>query len=332
MGGKTTTTKTETNIPPPTADQIEQTALFNSIIDATMQNDYNKIVGESKFVYNRQPEINEIDNQLKQLVASGASGKNVDNLVKKKQDLMNEGGYEKPDIRYELRPEVAARREQDQQRNQGISELFYKNAQKLLNGDFSVSEDQKNQIKSLVGDAFEPAIAAVRGAVEATTQAGQGSIQTALRQQQDQLRSSAAQLGRSYSDTDFQRATGQNTTDALSNLYNNANATVAQQIAALRGQQAGAQLNLTQLAANPLQAFGAGTQYAQLQSALGQQDYQNLIGAGGLLGNSIQQGNQLRLGGASQTQTQTTPFGIIDVLGGLAGAAGAAAKTVAAFK
>ena len=80
-------------------------------------------------------------------------------------------------------------------------------------------------------------------------------------------------------------------------------------------------MNLQMLAANPLLAFGAGGQFLQLNNAIKQQDVQNLLATGGLMGQQIGQMQSLRA--AQPTTTKSTPWGALDVLGALAGAGGA---------
>ncbi len=393
MGSKTTTQ--ETKIPEPTTEEREASATFKAILDAQMAMDYDK-VENSKFVFKRQPEIDAIDQQIAQLTSQAGStlrsstygtkyggayggGTQVNNsaqlqqLQYQKQQLMSEGGDQKIDVQYVMKPEAAQRLATNRAEMDDINSKFYQSADKLLRGDFSVSPEQKSQIQAIVGENYDPVMNLlkaefstaeddVKDAVNKLIESGKADIYqeyltqkneltNQLRQQKYGLENTAAQLGRSYSDTDFQRATaeagqgaqerlGEYQLAALNSLGKSGIAQMAGSVANLRGlragalgqvagDKAGAGMNLSMLAANPLLAFGAGGNFLQLRNALQQQGVQNLLATGGMVGQQVGQMGQIRA--AQPTSTSTQPYGFLDILGSLAGAAGAGASAYATF-
>ncbi len=344
MGSKKTTN--ETVLPEPTAEERQAAATFNALLDAQMSRDYNKVENRS-FVYNRQAEIDQINS----LLQNPPPGTNVGQLQKKRDSLMGEGGYEKVDVQYVERPEVAAKRKADQAQIDKINKQFFDVTEKVLKGDLSINAKQKAQIQQLIGDNFDPIMdtikaeyssseEAIKTALDRLMESGKADMIGQVKAQETALKRQNELLGRSGADLNSQRAVADVNQSALERLYRGGAAVSAEAIAGLRGQRANtmsqaasqrglAGYNLSLQAANPLSTFGAGAQFAQLQGALGAQQLQNQYMPINALTNRLAQMGNLRA--AQPTTTQTTPFGILDVLGAGAGLAGTAFSGISAF-
>lgn len=377
MGGKTVTNKTE--LPPETPEDRQLAALFNAALDAQMSQNYNKVESR-QFVYNKQAEIDQAQMELNQLLggsndtsaqgstvtkyggrtvpsqvnsvgqtprtsSGGGSNPNqarINELQNIINDLKSKGGQEQISYQFNEKPEVAARRLNNQAEQDKINQLFFQNAQKVLNGDFSITDEQRKQIKQLVSDNFDPAMdilktefsnseTAVNDAVTRLVEAGKTDIVQQLAQNRIQQKQNAELLGRSYNDLSFQREADKASADAFERLYSQGAASAAQAIGSLRTaraqavgsvaeQKGNAGYNLSLQAANPLSAFTAGAQFAQLNGQLNAQNLanqnivtQNILSRLGQLGN---------LRAAQPITTQKQPFGVLDALGAAAGLAG----------
>lgn len=366
MGSKETTQ--ETRIPEATPEEREQQAQLNALIDAQLSGQYDK-TETTRFVYNKQGEIDEInrqidsvDRELQALRSSQPYGYNTpqyqqlaaqkQRYINQREQFMMEGGREQIDIQYTEKPEVKARRLRREAASDKVEAAFFAAAEKLAKGDLSVTPEQRKQIDELIGDNFSSVIDelkvqfssaedAVNEAVNKLVESGKADIAQAAIQNRNQLKRESESLGRSFADSSFQDRQTQFEQGALESLYRGASAESAAQIASLRGQRALsiggvkeneglARFNLLQQAATPLTAFGAGAQFAQLQGALNAQNQQNLLGIGGLANANLQRYLGERT--AQPTTTVSQPWGVLDVLGALAGAGGAAASGIAAFK
>jgi len=370
-GSKTTKVENKTDIPPETPEQQQLTAQYNAILDAQMSQNYDKIQ-TSTYVYDQQAQIDQIDQRIAALKSEGSGGTlyagkfgsggyndpslsgQIAQLENKKTQLMEQGGSNKINVQYVEKPDVKAARLRDQAATEKINGEFMDAASKLIRGDWSVSPTQKQQINDIIGDNFSKVMNTltanlstneedVKAAIQAQLKQGEGTIAENLRQRKMALEGEAESLGRSYTDTDFQRATGTQAIDANERLQDAAMSDTATQIAQLRqmyaqqiagvqSQEGQTRLQLTMAAAQPLTAFGAGSQFQALQSQMQSQQLQNNMVPASMMGNEINQLNQLRLGGATRTSSTTQPFGVLDVLGGLAGLAGAVMPGIGALR
>lgn len=349
MGGKTTVTKTE--LPEPTPEENRMSALFSAILDSQMTMNYDKIENK-KFVYTKQAEIDQATKELNDLVAGNnpataskvglprdsqsATGagpipnqKRINELTNMIDNLKKEGGKEEISYTFNEKPEVKARRLHNEAEGDKINDLFFKNATKVMNGDFSITPEQKAQIKQLTADNFDPimdilkteyssAEDAVNKAVERLVESGKVNIVQQLADERNKQKENANLLGRSFNDMSFQREFGKLSADAYERLFSEGAATAAGGIAQLRGQRAAAMggvaeqkglagYNLSLQAANPLSAFTSGAQFAQLQGALNAQNIANQnINTGNALGRLGQLGN---LRAAAPTTSVTQPYG-----------------------
>ena len=311
-----------------------------------MSRDYTKTENR-QFVYNRQAEIDQINS----ILANPPQGTNVGGLQKQRDSLMQEGGYESVNVQYVERPEVKAKREADTAAIDKINKQFFEVTEKVLKGDLSISATQRAQINKLVGDNFDPIMdvikaeyssseEAVKTALDRLMESGKVDMLGQVKAQETALKKQNELLGRSGADLNSQRAVADVNQSALERLYRGGAAVSADAIAGLRGQRAAtmsnaanqrgmAGYNLSMQAANPLSTFGAGAQFAQLQGALGAQQLANQYMPINTISNRLGQLGNLRA--AQPTTSQTTPFGILDVLGAGAGLAGTAFAGMGAF-
>lgn len=388
MGSKTVTN--ETKIPPPTEEERQFMAQFSALIDAQLAQDYIK-QESTQFVYNRQAEIDQINQKLNDPSYANYS----EDLIKQRAELMQEGGYNKTNVSYQETPEAKTRRLATQKATDEVNAEFFKATKKLVSGDLSVTSKQQKQIDALIGDNFTKimddiksafsfsadeikadagraesvlredfagAESAVNAAVNRLMESGRADLAQQFQQHSDQQKRQAELLGRSFQDTQFQKNIGEYQAGALERLYRGGQAQAANAIAGLRSNQAGtlanlygqqnqnlaglygnrasslgaiseqqglARYNLGLQAAQPLAAFGSGAQFAQLQGALQAQNLANSY----MPINSIQQqlGQLGNLRAAQPTTTQTQPFGVLDVLGTLAGIGGTAMTGLSTF-
>lgn len=343
MGTKET--KSTTEIPPKTTEELQQIALLNGMIDAELSKDYDKQT-TSSYIYKRQADIDQIQ---KEVDAGTLDSRRAQGMINK---LKEEGGQTQYQTVFSEKPEVKARRLRQEAASDKVEEGFFKAAEKLTSGDYSVSPQTRAQIDALIGDNFSSVIdelkanfssseTAVNDALKALVDAGKTDIANSAVQQRNALKQSSEMLGRSFSDSDMQSRMQEFEQGQMNSLYQNVGAQGAAQIANLRNQSALAignvrnqeaqtRLGLLTQAAQPLTAFNSGSSYAQLQGALRAQGLQNTQVLGGMLQNNINTGMAERA--AQPTTTQQTPWGVLDVLGALGGAAGATFSGMGAFK
>lgn len=337
MGGKTTTTQVE--IPEPTLEERKMAEQFSALLDAQMARDYEKTE-----VFKRQAEIDAIDAQL---ADPNLDIRTAQTLQEEKERLMNEG-Y---DITYQERPEVAARRKKNEAEIQKINEQFFDVTKKVLRGDFSTTPEQRETIKNLTSEFFDPIMDVVtaefstaqqdvQNAVDRLMESGRADLQNQLEEQNTNLKRQSQLLGRSTADKRIQEVLAETNQGAIERLYRSGQAAAAQAQGQLSGQRALALggvaenkglagYNLALQAANPLQSFGVGQQFSQLQGALGAQNIANQFQSVNALTNRLGQMGNIRA--AQPTQTTTEPFGIFDILGGLTDLAGAGLSGASTF-
>ena len=364
MGGSKKT-ESKTVLPEPTEEEKQNAALLNAVIEAQMtQNGFVK--NETRvFEFTRQAEINAAQGELDRLneqldnlgPVSGGFDPNANARKGIEQQIVSvnrqieafkqEGGAERIDVDFVETPEAKARREQREARLAETEELLFDASKKLLEGDFSVTDEQRREIDELIGDNFEDVIDelkiqfssaedAVNDAVDRLVSSGKAELAESARTNQLSLSATAARLGRSGQDTTFTTAQSEfvlgaqerlakaASTDAA-NAVANLRQTQALSIGGVKEQEALARFNLLTQAAQPLTAFGAGTQFAQLQGALRSQDLANNRAIGDLVSGELGQLRGVR--SAQPTTTTTRQVGLLDILGGAIGlgASGASA-------
>ncbi len=297
----------------------------------------------------------------------------------------HEKGFLEAQLR-KLRSDTAQYETDKVAKQREVETAFLGNVQKLLAGDYSITDTQKEQIQTILGDNFDPLMdlvtakyATARDNVDSAITRLQDALSTKIseqygiskadlegamksarldledtfRQQTNNAKNTAALLGRSFSDSDFQRSLSEEQGGALQRLltggetalaglgrealgqynigYSNLGASAANSIANLGMSEAGALGNIglnrallgSQLygeAAQPLTAFNAGSVYTQLQNALNSSYLANqnasLSPLSGFYGSMVNQ----RAGQATTTQ-QSSP-GFFGALGGIAGMTG----------